>query len=319
MQTSPCPNLQGTGYLAPEYGASFAALGEIVTLPHSGLQLIRREIRPGVFDLAGTYPYSMCADFGALPRDLKTLAGSGAVALSFVSDPFAEDSIVQLQAGLQFARPFKTHCILDLGGDWRSARSKNTRYYVRKGYQAQTVEIHPGSADFTPLFWRLYLNTIRRHAVTGIPRLSAEILARQLAVPGAYLAVSRIGATVTGALLSYVHPSHVNAHLVCFDDAYYDRHTSYILIDAAAAEAERLGAHAFNIGGAAGGKDDPEDGLYQFKRRWTPEARLSRLCGHVLDPGTYDRLCNESATTGSSYFPAYRQPGSQFEWRLPDP
>lgn len=307
-----------SGYLATEYAASFSSVGEIVTLPHSGLSLIRREIRPGLFDLIGLYPYSMCQNFAALPRDMEELVRTGAVALSFVGDPFAEADITAATAGWALSRRFKTHFVLDLSTDWRRLCSQTIRRYTRKGYELQSTEIHPASTRFATQFWQLYLNTIRRRNVTGLPRLSEEIITRQMTVPSGYLGFAKAAETITGAILCFVHPSHVSAHLICFDDRHYNQHTSYILIDAAAAHAQTLGARFFNIGGPAGASDDPEDGLYQFKRRWTPHTRASQLCGCILDPHAYAQLCAESGTTGSGYFPAYRQPGSQFEWQLPD-
>jgi len=43
------------GYMSAEYGESFAEFGEIVTLPRSGMRLIKRHIEGRLFDCIGLY------------------------------------------------------------------------------------------------------------------------------------------------------------------------------------------------------------------------------------------------------------------------
>lgn len=306
--------------MSQAFGHAFRRLGRIVTLPGSGLQLIERQIRPGLTDLVGLYPYAMCHDFAALagPADQTALKATGAVALSFVADPFATGTVRAELADWTVCRRFKTHFMIDLASDWRAARTKNTRYYVRQGYKAQAVTIVTKNADtFAADFWALYAATMRRFGATGVQKMSPDMIAEQLAVPGIFLALAYAcddGALI-GAMMSYAHDSHVNMHLVGFDQTrYVVARTSYVLIDAAAAHAESLGCRWLNIGGPAGMDDDPADGLYNFKRRWTPHRRETMLCGQVLDPAAYAALCTETGTENTAYFPAYRAPGSPYEW-----
>lgn len=306
-----------TGYMSPLYGQSFRHAGEILTLPQSGLQLLRREIQPGVCDLVGLYPYSMCWDFAALagPEDQAALQATGSVALSFVADPFEADTVHRALGHWPVCRQFKTQFVIDLSDDWRSARSKTIRNYVRKGYEAQTTKTVVCDRDFAPQFWALYQNSIRRLKITGIPRMSQAMIADQMEVPGAFLTLARDGATLNGAMISFVHRTHANAHLISYNEQYSSARTSYVLIDTAAAHAEALGCNWFNIGGPAGMEDNSEDGLYQFKRRWTKSTRATTLCGLVLDARAYAELCAETGAEESNYFPAYRRPGSPYEWR----
>ena len=315
---NPDPGGAPTGYLSAEYGQSFRPAGRIVTLPRSGLQLIEREIRPGASDLIGLYPYSMCRDFAALEtkEDRAALSATGAVAVSFVADPFAGDAVRAALAGWTVCRRFKTQFVIDLASDWRAARSRTVRRFVRRGAARQKITTTPADPSQAADFWRLYQNTIRRHGVSGIQRLSRAIITQQLGVPGAYMVASSIDGRITGMALCYVHASHVSGDLICFDDRHYADYTSYVLFDAAAAHAEGLGCRWFNLGGPAGLKDDPEDGLYQFKRRWSRTTRETTLCGQVLNSPAYDRLCAEAeCDPESAFFPAYRQPGSPYEWR----
>lgn len=280
-------------------------------LPKSGLRLISREIRPGLTDLVGPYPYVMCRDWGAVAAEVRAL--EGAVAISFVADPFAAETVRAACEDWALCRPFKTHFVLDLAGDWRGARSKNTRTCVRKGYDLQALETLAADPSYAKDFWRLYQFTLGRRSVGGLARLSEQVLAQQLAVPGGYLTVARRHGAITGMMLSYLQRSHATAHLVAFDGAYLQDHVSYALIDAAAAYAEAQGARWLNIGGGAGGAEDPSDGLYQFKRRWTRTTRQALLCGKVLDRGAYQALVAE--TGDSAYFPAYRAPGGAYDWQ----
>ena len=93
------------------------------------------------------------------------------------------------------------------------------------------------------------------------------------------------------------------------------QHAADRTAEAAATLAESLGGRWFNIGGPAGIDDDPADGLYNFKRRWTPHRRETLLSGQVLDAPTYAALCAETGTGGAAFFPAYRAPGSPLEWQ----
>lgn len=309
---------QSTGYMSAEYGKVFRHLGRIVILPESGLQLIERQIRPGLSDLMGLYPYAMCRTFAALagPADLAAMRATGAVAVSFVADPFATDMVQTALANWAVCRRFKTHFVIDLADGWHSRLARTTRRYIRRGHEAQTTRIVTADASgHAPEFWALYAPAMRRLGASGIQKMSPDMIADQLAVPGVFLTLShaRDSGTLTGAMISYVHDSHVSAHLVGFDAT---PHTSYVLIDAGASHAESLGCRWFNIGGPAGMKDDPSDGLYAFKRRWTPHQRETMLCGQILNPGAYAALCAETDTQDAGFFPAYRAPGSPYEWHL---
>ena len=61
-----------------------------------------------------------------------------------------------------------------------------------------------------------------------------------------------------------------------------------------------------DLGGAAGLENAPTDGLSQFKRGWSNATRLVYLCGRVLDPQAYGRICERQGTGDMDYFPAYR-------------
>ena len=75
------------------------------------------------------------------------------------------------------------------------------------------------------------------------------------------------------------------------------------------AEYERAKGQAIryvSIGGMAGLKEDPSDGLAEFKRGWANDKRTAHLCGRVFNRQKYEKLCQQKRTPGADFFPAYR-------------
>lgn len=307
--------MRATGYLAPGFGLSYREVGPIVRLPRSGVPLIRRAIDGDRFDLVGAYPYTMCADWRVLAEEVDALAAGGAVSVVLVSDPFATEATIEALAAWSLCRPFKSHYVVDLRGDWRAARSETARRYARRALEVQDVAVVEGSATYADVFWAMYRNTIERHRLTGIQRLSRDIVARQLAVDGAVLSVARDAEGVAGALLSYDHGLTANGHLLALSERAYEARTTYALYEATLSAFEARGCRYYNLGGAAGARDDPEDGLAQFKRRWTGETRMAMLCGTILDADAAAALRAESGVVETGYFPHYRAPEGRFAWR----
>ena len=294
------------GYLSPEYGATFQAFGEIITLSNSGLQLMRRPIDSGRFDLQGVYPYSMCRDWSGLADDARQLAETGAISVVLVADPFEEVAVRRVMRDWTVCRDFKTHLVVDLSEDWRARRSESTRRYTRRALALQDIAVAPDPSAHASEFWQMYQNTIERHGLTGIQRLSEEIIAAQLKVEGSMLVVARDDVGVAGALLSYFHGETANGHLLALSNRAHDIHTSHALYYGTLEAAEARRCRYYNFGGAAGLRDNPDDGLFQFKRGWAKHTRKSLLCGRILDPEGYRQLVDERAISSTEYFPAYR-------------
>ena len=298
-----------TGYLSPAYAQSFAEFGEIVVLPESGIPLLKRPIADDLFDLVGLYPYTMCADWTKLRLDRPFLEKSGAVSVVFVVDPFAAPGCLQALEGFSVLRPMKTHLVVDVGSDWRSRTSATARRYVRKARELQTFARVPADSHHADALWAMYQTTIRRHAVTGLARLSRDAIARQLDVEGAVLVLATQGPRMLGAILGYRHGETANAHLFFLSQGARAAHSSYGLIDATLAAFEDIGCRQVNLGGVAGARDDPSGGLYRFKQNWAGETRTAFLCGEVLQPQAYATLAQRSGNPQEAYFPRYRAPG----------
>lgn len=294
-----------TGYLSEAFAQSYRSFGEIITLPQSGIPLLKREIDENHFDLAGHYPYTMSTRWSALREDEKFLRNSGAVSVVFVSDPFARDEVARATTDWNVSRDFKTHYVVDLKQDWRNSLNKEERRYrdlALESHSVQEVEIQEGHAKE---LWLLYQNTIKRHSVTGIAALSQEIIEHQLKVSGSVLIEARHEDHLVGAFLAYQHGLTGNSHLIFAAKKAYKLKTSYALYHFMLEAFEARGCRFFNFGGAAGVSGGKTDGLARFKRKWSNCERTSMLCGMVLNEEAYSRL---TAATGrsSEFFPAYR-------------
>jgi len=303
------------GYHSREYGNSFSAFGEIITLPASGMKLIKRNIRKDLFDVTGLYPYSLCREWSKLGSDLSFLRELGAVSIVFVASPFCAMELEKIIPNWVLCKPFKQHFIVNLNENWRSQRTKNTRYYCNASFKHQEVEIVRGSEKYAELFWSLYKPTIDKHNISGIQKMSLSIIAKQLRVKGAQLLIARQEDIPVGAMIVYNQGEVANAHLMGLSSEAYKIHTSYALIYTALTAFEEQGCRFANLGGSAGLKNNPRDGLHRFKSRWTKDIRTSLLCGEILNADAYKLLVGESfAQPEVNFFPEYRFPGSKYEW-----
>jgi hypothetical protein len=92
-------------------------------------------------------------------------------------------------------------------------------------------------------------------------------------------------------------------HLTAADATGYANGASFALYDAAIGHF--AGAGVINLGGGAGGGDDPTGGLFAFKQGFANSQATAMLCGAVLDRPRYEAL---STGHGDGFFPAYRGP-----------
>ena len=58
--------------------------------------------------------------------------------------------------------------------------------------------------------------------------------------------------------------------------------------------------------GSGAGLENAENGLVQYKKRWTTLIKPVYFCGRVLNEGVYQELCDQKNAAGSNYFPLYR-------------
>lgn len=300
-----------TGYLSPAFGQSYAAFGTPLHLPGCGLQLLERPLGAGQFDYIGSYPYAMCADWGALADDMPRLARPGAVSLTFVADPFQSDAVRAATRDWDLCRHFKTHYVTDLHTDWRRNRPRTMRRITRRALESHRIETIADPVPMAAQFWDLYQTTVKRHGVSGMQALSLQVIEQQVTIPGALVIAARDDAGLAGAILSFCHGETASLHLIFLCPRAHAQKTSYALIYATLAALEARGLRYANLGGPAGNDDAGDDSLARFKKGWTTETRSALICGRILDPQLYRALSGDADPT-NGYFPAYRAPGAAF-------
>ena len=299
------------GLASAAFGESYRAFGEILHLPRTGLQLIKRPIREQAYDLTGVYPYALCVDWSGLNQDIDELRDRNAASVVFVADPFQADAVQKLTQNWSLSRHFKTHYVVDLTQDWRQGRRKEVRRTTRRALELYETGIATDPISFAPTLWDFYQTTIRRKRVTGIQRLSLDTIEQQLAVPGAVLITAHDAVGLAGATLFFDHGATVTAHLMFLSERAVHNKATYALIFAGLEECEKRGCCFVNLGGATGTKDDLSDGVARFKKRWTENTRSAWICGSVLNATLYQQLERESRCQSASYFPSYRASGSR--------
>ncbi len=276
------------GYLSGEY--ALAMPGELlVRLSSAGGWANPRAI-PGTrhYDTQGPYPLLCCACWTGLPQDMRNMGG---VSFVFVSDPFG--GVCEIGQHLDLFAPYKAHYTIDCGAKWKT--SKHHRYYARKSAceVEMTTEVDLG------VWCGLYSNLVKRHDITGIQVFSRDSFERQLKVPGLIAFQARVGDEIVGTHLWYKQGDVAYSHLAAFSDRGYELSVAYKLMDAAIGYFSQR-AHYLDLGGSP---DDGSPGLDFFKRGWANDARMTYLCGKILNWDVYKELSHGKQT---GYFPAYR-------------
>jgi hypothetical protein len=288
-------------YATAAYARSLSHGGEAFAVPEWGSHVLLRNM-PGGLDATGTYPIAVIASDADLAGGLDRLRRLGLVSITLVLDDFHRPSLTELRKHFSVVNPFKTHYIRRNALPF--AYGKHHRYEVSRALKA--VKVGPFDLGEHVSDWlALYANLTRRHALAGIhdfPVGHYEAL-RQMS------GTTTIGAWVDGSLVSaHIWVSdgkYVHSHLAASSGPGYEAGAAYAVYDASIrhfADAELL-----NFGGGAGTKDDPDEGLARFKRRFSNESACAYICGAILDEARYQELVRQSgAPPDTLFFPAYR-------------
>jgi hypothetical protein len=302
----PAEKRAATGYLHPDYAASLAEFGRPRELPACGGWLLERSI-PGsaAWDAMGCYPIFTCRRWERLPVDLAGLAGS-LVTLVLVTEPFAEVDQAVLESCFDFVKPFKRHYVADLTAPLDDFVSKHHRYYRKRARCKLDLEVCEEPYRYAREWIGLYDHLVQTHNIRGLKAFSPQSLQRQLHVPGMVLIVGRRGQQVVGAHLVAIDGDVAYSHLAASSSLGYEIGAAYGIYGTTLDYLAARGVKHLDLGGAAGLEDLPTDGLSQFKRGWSNATRLVYLCGRVLDPQEYGRICEHRGIRDTEYFPAYR-------------
>lgn len=297
----------GGAYRDASYAAAFREFGSPRSLPASGAWLLARPVADGGSDAMGPYPLLMCRDWSRLRIDLE--GQRDLVAVSAVTDPFAEIDVAALQACFpQGVRTFKEHFVADLNEPPERFVHTQHRRYARRALRSVDVRCTPADHFDAAVFVALYDRLIERHAVRGPAHFSPASLAVQLGVPGAVMFHAHAGDHCVGACLWYVYGDRAYYHLAAYDQVGYALHASYALFWSAF-EYFSGRVRWLNLGAGAGLISDGADGLSQFKRGWSNTRRTAYLCRRINDQDRYRALCAAAQVdaAGEEFFPAYRR------------
>ncbi|HWF76640.1 MAG TPA: GNAT family N-acetyltransferase [Caulobacteraceae bacterium] len=268
-----------------------AAWGTGVTIRPAG---------PNAWDAAGPYPRTPLAADADLGAGLDQLRAAGLVSVVLVPDPLASPLQSALAAAFEVCRPFKTHLLIDRGKGY--APSKHHRDEIRRAQRRCRVEVVPLAERLTD--WRaLYGALVERRGVAGVaafPDPYFPVLARS---PAFVAFAAFVGDEIAAMTIWFEHAGVAVYHLAAASELGYANGAAYALNDAAIAHFGAAGI--VDLGGGAGLADDPGDGLFRFKQGFANARTIAHLCGAVLDPAAYARLCSKRASR-TSFFPAYR-------------
>ena len=295
-----------TGYMHPQYAYSFSEFGQPRELPRCGGWILERPI-PGTpyKDAMGCYPLFLCRDWTKLREDLEYVA-SDLVSLSLVTDPFSGGTPAYLEQCFDLVKPFKTHYLVDLSHPLESFVCKAHRQHARRSLKKMEIEICCQPAQYLNEWVRLYDNLISRHNIKGINAFSPKCFEIQLNIPGMVMFLGRREGEIVGATLVLIHDQVAHFHLSAYTSEGYRVWASYGTYWEALVYGYEQGIRYFNLGGAAGIKEDPRDGLARFKRGWSNERRMVYFCGRVFDQQKYESICQQNQIAKVNYFPAYR-------------
>lgn len=297
-----------SGYIHPRYAYSFSEMGRPVRLRHSGGWVLERSIfQTGHNDAMGIYPYMCCRDWGQIDRDLEELQNR-LVSLVLVTDPLGDfDPIFLKDRFTDLCRPFKTHYVVDLSRYNPDDLPVNHKRNIKKNSGQVKIEVGERPPADLDTWQDLYDNLVRRHKIAGMLTFSRSIFKTQLQVPGLYVFKGFVGDETAGMLLWYRHRETICYHLGAFSPLGYKHSLSFVLFDYAIRYFQEKNFTRLNLGGGAGTREDPDDGLARFKRGWSNQTFKTYLCGKIFDRTTYDRLSLGRSRAENDYFPTYRE------------
>lgn len=282
-------------YGEPAYAA---ALGDACDVPEWGLCMQLRAVPGSGLDAAGPYPRAPLTPGADLAAGLDRLRGLGLISLVLAPDPLTAPPPQSLSAVFHHCRPFKTHLLIERARGY--APNKHHRYEIKRAHSRCRVEV-VRLADHLETWTNLYGGLIERHDITGVAAFGPDYFSSLAGDPRFVTFAAFVDDEIAAMAIWVEHAGVAYNHLGASGAAGYGNGASYALYDTAITHF--TGAEVFDLGGAAGASDDPNDGLARFKRGFANAETVAHLCGAVLDEERYATL---SAGKSGSFFPAYR-------------
>lgn len=230
------------------------------------------------------------------------------ICAAFVPDPlYCPDENV-LKEYCERVIPFKTHYIFDYANrpDLSKNHERNIRY-ARKRCDVRRIDLSAHLDDWN----RMWRDLVIRHNMHGWSVFSQKHFESLAAIKGLHAH----GAYLTDcekpdAISLWIEgPQSAVAHLTVCSAAGYKAKANYAIYAQALSDFRHK--EYLDFGCNAGLTDDPEDGLSYFKSGFSNTKRQSYICGIIIKPDIYNRLCASQPVDHDRFFPAYRYPAEK--------
>lgn len=294
-----------TGYKHSSYAYALAEFGKPRFLPECQGWILEKEI-PGLpyLDAVGCYPLFACWDWSDLQSDLDALQKE-IVALSLITDPFGNYTVIDLKRSFELVFPFKDHYIIDLNHPLYSHISQHHRRNTRKALARVQVERCETPETFLDDWIALYDTLIERHSITGVQAFSYKSFAQQLCVPGTVAFRAIVENETVGMFLWYVQGQVGYYHLGAYNAKGYKLGASFALFWVAIKFFAENGLRWLSLGAGAGTPGSQTDGLSRFKAGWSTGTRPVYYCGKVFDHFGYAEVMAQPDCAINDDFRAY--------------
>jgi hypothetical protein len=285
-------------YATAAYADALSFTGRAIDLPEWGGFAFARPIEGGGEDAVGPYPRAPLPPDADLEGGLERLHAEGLVSAVLVPDPLQSPDPSRLASAFELSRPFKTHLLIDRTRGFDP--TKHHRDEIRRGLRRCTVQAVSLAVELET--WRsLYDGLVARHDIVGAANFPDAYFATLAGMETFTAFAARVDGEIAGMALWFEHAGIAVSHLNAANSVGYANGVNYALYSAAIEHF--ADAAVIDLGGGAGRRDAPEDGLFQFKRGFANSEVMAMICGSVLDASEYARL---SAGRAASFFPAYR-------------
>jgi len=296
------------GYRSGKYAQAMDFMGTPHFLCHAGGWLMERPINNTPYcDLTHAYPLFDVDNWSALNREWAALDHEKTVSVTVVCDPFASvpiDTLYQIFPDRH--QPFKMHYFAALDKEPAQFVSSGHRYKIRRALRDVRVRIEENKELFWEEWCALYASLIEKHGIQGVARFTPDSFKAQLTLPDMHLIRAVRGGETVAMHLWIEKGDRVYYHLGASTDAGYKVRASYAVMWEALHYFRSKGSRLAVLGGVAGLRENPRDGLARYKRGFATGKLPSMLCGKIINRGLYDRLSKENGVGESAYFPKYR-------------
>lgn len=293
-------------YASLAYARTLAHVGQPMHVPAWGTHVIIRSCNDRGQDASGVYPVACLSPESDIRSGIDCLRQAGLVAAILVVDGLSGPPASVLQRDFPFARPFKTHYLVDRRfGPYKP--TEHHRYEVRRalkrGVQVAPVQL----CDILDAWSELYDELIEIRRITGVQKFSRASFEALVNCDGLHVVAAYLGGKIAACHLWFQHKEILWSHLAATSALGYKNGASFAIYDYSISN---FAGTIVDLGGSPGLGDAASDGLARFKAGFSNRTQRTHLYGAVLDPDLYKVLCARQGTSDSDYFPAYRAPSA---------